>query len=221
MVLAQTRRDEERRKEDLVRSFADEEVNIKRVREARERNQMLIKEKKDLRTAMKLENVNRIKRISEYRRLETLRRIHEGDKRIGAMLQRKQEIVQTRKQNALNVKIQKDNLVRVMDEAKAKGTSAAKMIKTIMQPPKEKKKPKKLKGARSMPAMGESFSPSVGPSVLPSVSHRIKINKDPPAKCISESMPARLSFSDLSTHDFFDRSTDRPTDRLLGPPPSL
>ena len=180
MVLAQTRRDEERRKEDLVRSFADEEVNIKRVREARERNQMLIKEKKDLRTAMKLENVNRIKRIQEYRRLETLRRIHEGDKRITSMLARKQDIVDTRKQNALKVKIQKDNLVRVMDEAKAKGTSAAKMIKTIMAPPKEKKKkPKRIKGAQSMPAMGECFVRSCTVDATSFVARSLVISNSP------------------------------------------
>ena len=50
---------------------------------------MLAKEKADLKTQMKLENVNRIKRIAEYRRLETLRAIHEGDKRIDQMLKRK------------------------------------------------------------------------------------------------------------------------------------
>ena len=53
---------------------------------------------------MKLENVNRVKRIQEYKRLETLRRIHEGDKRIAGMMDRKTEIVETRKKNALQVK---------------------------------------------------------------------------------------------------------------------
>ena len=111
MVLAQTRRDEERRKEQLRQSFQDEEVNVQRVKEARERNHMLAREKKELKIAMKLENVNRMKRIAEYKRLETLRQIHEGDKRINSMLARKMEIVQTRKANALNVKIAKDAMV--------------------------------------------------------------------------------------------------------------
>ena len=46
--------------------FLAEEDNVQRVREATERQQMLNREKKNLRTSMKLENVNRIKRIQEY-----------------------------------------------------------------------------------------------------------------------------------------------------------
>jgi len=132
MVLAQTRRDEERRMESLRQAFVDEEVNVMRVKEARERSHMLTKEKKELKIAMKLENVNRIKRIQEYRRLETLRQIHEGDKRIDSMLNRKAEIVETRKLNAQNVKIQKDNLIRVMEDAKANGNKASKLIKNFL-----------------------------------------------------------------------------------------
>lgn len=76
---------------------------MQRVKEARDRNHMLQREKKTLRTSMKLENVSRVKRIQEYKRLETLRRIHEGDKRISEMMERKTDIVETRKKNALQV----------------------------------------------------------------------------------------------------------------------
>ena len=135
MVLAQTRRDDERRREALRQSFADEEINVQRVKEARERHHMLAKEKKNLQAAMKLENVNRIKRIDEYKRLETLRQIHEGDKRIEQMLKRKDDIVEQRKMNAQTVKIAKDNLVKVMEEARANGNKASKLMKGIMAPP--------------------------------------------------------------------------------------
>lgn len=135
MVLAQTRRDEERRREALRQSFADEEVNVQRVKEARERHHMLVKEKKNLQTAMKLENVHRIKRIGEYTRLETLRQIHEGDKRIEQMLKRKGDIVEQRKMNAQSVKIAKDNLLKVMEDARANGNKASKLIKEFMAPP--------------------------------------------------------------------------------------
>ena len=83
--------------------FEEEELNVQRVKEARDRNHMLQREKKTLRTSMKLENVSRVKRIQEYKRLETLRRIHEGDKRISEMMERKTDIVETRKKNALQV----------------------------------------------------------------------------------------------------------------------
>jgi len=134
MVLAQTRRDEERRREELRQSFADEEINVQRVKEARERNHMLAREKKELKTAMKLENVNRIKRIAEYKRLETLRAIHEGDKRIDTMMKRKTEIVAARKANAINVKIAKDNMVAAMEEARKSGNKATALIKQFLSP---------------------------------------------------------------------------------------
>eukprot|EP00620_Florenciella_sp_RCC1587_P018944 CAMPEP_0182573454 /NCGR_PEP_ID=MMETSP1324-20130603/20224_1 /TAXON_ID=236786 /ORGANISM="Florenciella sp., Strain RCC1587" /LENGTH=611 /DNA_ID=CAMNT_0024788569 /DNA_START=90 /DNA_END=1925 /DNA_ORIENTATION=- len=133
MVVAQARRDEERRKEELQERFEEEELNVQRVKEARDRNHMLQREKKTLRTSMKLENVNRVKRIQEYKRLETLRRIHEGDKRISEMMERKTDIVETRKKNALQVKIQKDMLMHMMDEAKTNGTKATKMIKEFLE----------------------------------------------------------------------------------------
>ena len=41
MVVAQARRDEERHKEDLQERFEEEELNVQRVREARDRNHML------------------------------------------------------------------------------------------------------------------------------------------------------------------------------------
>jgi hypothetical protein len=132
LVLAQTRRDEERKKQARIQSFIDQEINVQRVREDRERHQMLMKEKKDLKTAMKLENVNRIKRIAEYKRLETLRNIHEGDKRIDMMLNRKAEIVEARRANAISVKITKDNLIKVMEDAKANGNKASKLIKKFL-----------------------------------------------------------------------------------------
>jgi len=175
MVLAQTRRDEERHKEQMRQNFIDEEINVQRVKEARERNRMLETHKKDLKVAMKLENVERIKRIGEYKRLETLRQIHEADKRIDQMLQRKTEIVESRKANAMTAKIQKDHLVKVMDEARTNGNKASKLIKQFLAPKSDsggpgssgslggtgKKAPKRLtNGSKRAP---ETMSSPLGP----------------------------------------------------------
>jgi len=164
MVLAQTRREEEKRKEHLMERFLAEEDNVQRVREATERQQMLNREKKNLRTSMKLENVNRIKRIQEYKRLETLRRIHEGDKRIDEMMTRKADIVAARKHNALQVKIQKDQLMGMMEEAKRNGSKATKMITNFLnsQGDAGKKKGRKSGMKRSQSAPGDEPAP-LGP----------------------------------------------------------
>jgi len=193
MVLAQTRRDEERRKEELTERFAEEEINVQRVKEAQDRNHMLIREKKGLRQAMKLENVNRIKRISEYRRLETLRRIHEGDKRIEEMMRRKSEIVESRKNNALKVKIQKDALMRVMEEAQTNSTKATKMIKQFLTSGEvQSKKKTKRKAARSRSAGAlprNTSAPSMealGPKPeAPSLENRLAPQEAEPAAYIS------------------------------------
>ena len=82
MILNATRRQEEERKEDLLAKFELEEENVQRVRAARSGFNVVAHEKQRLRLQMKLENVERIKRIAEYRRLETFGKIHEGDRRI-------------------------------------------------------------------------------------------------------------------------------------------
>ena len=128
MVVAQARGEEERHKDELLERFELEETNVQRVREAQNRIRVINAEKKSLRNIMKLENVERIKRIQEYRRLETLRKIHEGDHRTEEMMERKQSIVEARKRNALAIKIQKDGLMRIMEEAKSNGARASKLI---------------------------------------------------------------------------------------------
>ena len=118
MILNATRRQEEERKEDLLAKFELEEENVQRVRAARSGSNVVDHEKQRLRLQMKLENVERIKRIAEYRRLETLRKIHEGDRRIQEMIERRERTVQTRKANAIMVKRKKDKLMEVMERAR-------------------------------------------------------------------------------------------------------
>ena len=84
MILSATRRQEEERKEDLLAKFELEEENVQRVRAARSGSNVVAHEKQRLRLQMKLENVERIKRIAEYRRLETFgksTRATEGSRR--------------------------------------------------------------------------------------------------------------------------------------------
>mmetsp|Transcript_4677 Transcript_4677/g.14822 ORF Transcript_4677/g.14822 Transcript_4677/m.14822 type:complete len:542 (-) Transcript_4677:65-1690(-) len=131
MVLNQAKRDEEQRKEDLLGRFELEEENVRRVKDARGRDHDVSRAKQHLRAQMKLENVERIRRIGEYRRLEYLRKIHEADRRTGEMIDRKDALVQTRKQNALQIKIQKDGLLAVMEAARSSGAKASKLMKDV------------------------------------------------------------------------------------------
>ena len=173
MVLNQARRDEEQRKEDLLGRFELEEENVRRVREARNREHTIVREKKILRNQMKLENVERIRRIAEYRRLEYLRKIHEADRRTTEMMERKEKLVATRKQNALAIKVQKDRLMAVMEAARSNGARASKLlrdnVKQLHADPKAGSAPQKKKraiqnGERSQSARAlTDTSQSLGP----------------------------------------------------------
>ena len=101
----------------ILSTFRDRVVSAQ-VRAARSGSNVVAHEKQRLRLQMKLENVERIKRIAEYRRLETLRKIHEGDRRIQEMIERRERTVQTRKANAIMVKRKKDKLMEVMERAR-------------------------------------------------------------------------------------------------------
>lgn len=134
MVLAQSRRDEERRKQELLGNLEKEDENVRRVREARERELAISHEKKMLRNQMKLENVERMRRIGEYRRLEYVRKINEADKRTKEMMERKQQLIAMRKQNALKVKVQKDKILNVMEQAKTSGSrSTTKLLQASVK----------------------------------------------------------------------------------------
>lgn len=50
------------------------------VQEVRQKDQFIAKERKELRTQMKLENVQRVKRMTEYTRMGTLKKIEDSDK---------------------------------------------------------------------------------------------------------------------------------------------
>ncbi|CAM9656544.1 unnamed protein product [Choristocarpus tenellus] len=87
------------------------------------------KERNELQKQLKMENVDRIHRIQEYKRLETLRQIHEADKRTEDMVRRKENIIQQRRKAALEVKMQKETIARIMEEAKRNKAAAARMMK--------------------------------------------------------------------------------------------
>ena len=167
MILNATRRQEEERKEDLLAKFELEEENVQRVRAARSGSNVVAHEKQRLRLQMKLENVERIKRIAEYRRLETLRKIHEGDRRIQEMIERRERTVQTRKANAIMVKRKKDKLMEVMERARSDANNAERILATIGIGPKAKKKNK----PKQLPPMEHDAARALGPPPEGELSH--------------------------------------------------
>lgn len=79
MILLETQREEEKKKEFMLQKFEEEEMHLEEVEARRLREQELLKEKKKIRTSMKLENVDRVYRANEYKRMETLKKIEKND----------------------------------------------------------------------------------------------------------------------------------------------
>jgi hypothetical protein len=80
MILVQQRKEEEKKAEQLLVQFEEEEEHVAEIQELRQRDHDIERERKNLRTQMKLENVQRVQRISEYKRMGTLKKIEDNDR---------------------------------------------------------------------------------------------------------------------------------------------
>ena len=79
LILAQQQEDEEIRKEALLRKFEEDEKHIQEISSRREKEMQIAAEKKRIRDAIKLENVDRVSRQGEYKRISTLKKIEKSD----------------------------------------------------------------------------------------------------------------------------------------------
>ena len=151
LTLKATRQKEEEDKEMLRQKFDDDDKFVAQLEKKRGKEHALLKERENLNKQLKLENVERIKRIQEYKRLETLRKINEGDKRTEEMIRRKEEIIAQRRKAGLQTKMQKDEMMNILESSRANGGRAIKMLQDALggeaTTGTTKKKKKKKKGA--------------------------------------------------------------------------
>ena len=153
--LKATRSNEDKLKESLRHKFETEQDRIQRLNREIRRERHLAKERKDLQKQLKMDNVERIKRSREYQRNETLKKVSDDNKRIQDMMDKKKQIIELRRKAAYEGKIEKDRIVRLLEQAKTSGgSSIKKVIKQLVVPKKgkgtngvsrTKKKNKKLK----------------------------------------------------------------------------
>lgn len=80
MILLQQMRMEEEKKAEMLHKFEEEEYHVEEVFANRKHELDLITEKKKLNQQMKKDNVDRVMRMQEYKRLNTLKKIEAVDK---------------------------------------------------------------------------------------------------------------------------------------------
>ncbi|KAF0689657.1 Aste57867_18894 [Aphanomyces stellatus] len=155
MVLEDARREEERKKSELLQKQREVEENVMSVQEAHTRELQLKREQRIIQKQLKLSNVDRMKRIQEYKRLETLRKIREAEERTESMLQQKVDLIRQRKEASVKSKIQRDAIVETMETVKItkKWKKASKKIDQVLGA-----KPKKKSATRPASSDGGSVS---------------------------------------------------------------
>jgi hypothetical protein len=79
LILYEQQQQEEERKEMLLRKFEEDQKHIREVALQRERELSIQTEKKRIRDSIKLENVDRVSRVGEYKRMSTLKKIEITD----------------------------------------------------------------------------------------------------------------------------------------------
>ena len=132
MILIQKRKEEEKKADSMLEKFEEEEIHVMEVQELRERQHELLKEKKNLRTQMKQENVQRVHRVNEYKRMGILKKIEEVDGRVSTMLTMKQQLINDRRAAAQKTKLQKEKIASVMQEVRTNATKAQRLITQAM-----------------------------------------------------------------------------------------
>ena len=162
LALLATREKEEADREMMLTKFDNDDKFVEQLNQVRGKEHAILKEKENLNKQLKQENVERIRRIQEYKRLETLKKISEGDKRTEDMMRRKEEIIQQRRLAGLKTKMQKDEIMNVLESSRANGGRAIKMLTAVLKEDGGKKKTKKKK-KRATDEYGEAGGETLGP----------------------------------------------------------
>ena len=154
LALQAVREQEDNAREMTLQKFENDAKFVEQLNEVRGKEHAIMKERENLKKQLKQENVERIRRINEYKRLETLRKINEGDRRTEEMMKRKEDIITQRRLAGLKTKMQKDQIMEVLESSRANGSRAIKMLTNVLNPDndttKKKKKKKKKKGGLPM-----------------------------------------------------------------------
>jgi hypothetical protein len=132
MILLEKRKEEEKKSEEMLIKFEEDEKFVEQVQAIAQHEHQLVKEKKAIKTQMKLENVERVANINEFKRVSTLKKIEDVDKRVKTMLEQKQALIQDRRKASASTKLQKEAITKVMEEVRTNASMAAKLISKAM-----------------------------------------------------------------------------------------
>ena len=171
----------------MLQSFEEEGKAIEVVRAQREKEMALQKERQALKRQMKAENVERVSRIKEYERMQTLKKIEDTQRRTDAMAAMKAKLTDDRRKNAAATKIQKEKISKVMESVRSDASKAQKIISKALSGKislaaltgtEGKKVPKRSKSASEL-QNGNTLPPVVQLEPLPPKPNVQGLEKEP------------------------------------------
>ena len=102
------------------------------VKTLRKKENDLLKEKSTLKLQMKKENVRRVSRMMEYKRMKTLKKIEDTDQRITTMVDQKQKLIGDRRKATQKTKLQKEKIAGLMEKVRSNASLAGKIVSQAM-----------------------------------------------------------------------------------------
>ncbi len=182
-------------KEFFMEKFNRDEEKVAAIQSMKEKEMSILKEERNLHSQMKRDNVDRIKRMQEYKRLETMKKISENYTRTEQMMKKKEELAKTRQKNAVEAKIRRDKLMQILEKSKTSGGKAIKKILSQLENDEAlgvtKKKLANSLDISSSKSNKKVPSKSSGGTKPPSI---VRIEIGPPPE--APSLAARMKVSD-------------------------
>jgi len=203
-----TKERDEAVKEALLEKFQDDEDHLSKLKAAKAKDIMILKEEREINAELKRENVERIRRVQNYKYLKTMRKVSANDRRTEQLLKEKEKRAESRKKNAVEAKIRKDKLLEVLEKSKtSEGKDIQKMLSQLSldgddEPCKVGKKKTKKKRTntvdqkkRKQETLGNTKAPPIihigPPPNAPSLLERINEEFEPVKPFVSPYLPSR------------------------------
>ena len=159
MILEETRREESMRVHELIARQEQAGESLANVLEQKSRMHKLRRERIELNAEAKRINVERQKRISEYKRLQTLRKIKKDEDKVIRIRQEKERMLQRRKKAAIEVKLRRDKISKSMEQLRKTKKMPNDIMSISLGASKKKSKKSSRRGKKK--ALGPSASEPV------------------------------------------------------------
>jgi len=159
--IANAHRGEADRRKKLMDRLRKHSDHLRMADAKRGEEQAMRQTREHLRKQDKVDNINRMRRIDEFIRLQTLAKIQNDDERTRSLKEQKMHLLRERKQAAMEARRRRDRLASAMERARNnQGWNEVRAILTDDGDAAGKKKKKRgrkrrgLRGAKSMSDLG-------------------------------------------------------------------